>query len=91
MSDETTQPENVLFTADLNKPKLSEYLIVAHYQGSNNSMPVSGFKTMTMGGPGFKNSEDLIEIANVVMQTVFDETHYKDLEVTIINALKLPI
>ena len=89
MSEDTTQ--QVLFTADLNKPKLSEYLIVAHYQGSNNSMPVSGFKTMTMGGPGFKNSEDLIEIANVVMQTVFDETHYKDLEVTIINALKLPI
>lgn len=89
MSEETTQ--EYLFTADLNKPKISEYLVVAHYQGSNNSMPVSGFKTMTMGGPGFKNSEDLIEIANVVTKTVFDELHYKDLEVTIINVIKLPI
>ena len=90
MPEDNTQPE-ILFTADLNKPKISEYLVVAHYQGSNNSMPVSGFKTMTMGGPGFKNSEDLIEIANVVTQTVFEETHYKDLEVTIINVIKLPI
>ena len=90
MPEDNTQPE-ILFTADLNKPKISEYLVVAHYQGSNNSMPVSGFKTLTMGGPGFKNSEDLIEIANVVTQTVFEETHYKDLEVTIINVMKLPL
>lgn len=89
MSDESTQ--EILFTTPLKKPTISEYLVVAHYQGSNNGMPVSGFKTMTMGGPGFKNSEDLIEIANVVTQTVFEETHFKDLEVTIINVMKLPL
>lgn len=72
-------------------PKLSDYLIVAHYQGTNNSMPVQGYKTMTTRGPDFKSGEDLIELTSVVATTIFEETHFKDLDVTIINVKKLPI
>lgn len=71
--------------------KLSDYLITVHFKGTNNSMPVEGFKTLTLAGPGFKSAADMGEVANVVTTTLFEELHYKDMEVTIINIIKLPV
>lgn len=82
-------PSDTAFTST--SQPLHTYLITVHYKGTNNSMPVEGYKTLSVEGPGFNNHSDLAEVANVATSTVFEDTHFANLEVTILNIMKLPL
>lgn len=71
----------------------ASYFVAYQYQGLDNGLPKSGFESKVIVGPGngFTDHKELKELSDALINAFFETRKWIDLELNVINVIRLPI